>query len=42
MFDCTPAGLVLRELVPDVSVEQLESMTEAPFAIADDFRPYQV
>ncbi|KAK0390078.1 hypothetical protein NLU13_3651 [Sarocladium strictum] len=42
VFDCTPAGLVLRELVPDVSVEQLESMTEAPFAIADDFRPYQV
>uniref|UniRef100_A0A0B7KR08 Succinyl-CoA:3-ketoacid-coenzyme A transferase n=1 Tax=Bionectria ochroleuca TaxID=29856 RepID=A0A0B7KR08_BIOOC len=42
VFDCVPEGLVLRELVPEVTVEELEKLTDAPFTVADDFKPYVV
>ncbi|KAI8689646.1 Succinyl-CoA:3-ketoacid-coenzyme A transferase [Fusarium sp. Ph1] len=42
VFDCTPNGLVLKELVDEVSVDELKSLTDAPFEIADDFKPYEV
>jgi acyl CoA:acetate/3-ketoacid CoA transferase beta subunit len=42
VFDCVLEGLVLRELVPEVTVEELEKLTDAPFTVADDFKPYVV
>ncbi|KAL2691437.1 hypothetical protein Neosp_001822 [[Neocosmospora] mangrovei] len=42
VFDCTPNGLVLKELVDDVSVDELKNLTGAPFEIAKDFKPYEV
>lgn len=42
VFDCTPNGLVLKELVGDVSVDELKNLTGAPFEIAEDFKPYEV
>ncbi|KAJ1329858.1 3-oxoacid CoA-transferase [Microdochium nivale] len=43
VFDCSPEhGLVLRELHEDTTMEQLEKMTDAPFTVSEDFRPYQV
>ncbi|RFU27839.1 hypothetical protein B7463_g8487, partial [Scytalidium lignicola] len=42
VFDCTPEGLVLKELLDSVSIEELKSKTESPFTVAEDFKPYQV
>lgn len=36
VFDVTPAGLVLKELAPDVTVEQIKEATEAEFTVAND------
>ncbi|RBR05601.1 hypothetical protein FVER53590_03313 [Fusarium verticillioides] len=41
VFDCTPEGLVLRELVDEVEMDELKSKTGASFRIADDLIPYQ-
>ncbi|TXC01485.1 hypothetical protein FocTR4_00007995 [Fusarium oxysporum f. sp. cubense] len=41
VFDCTPQGLVLRELVDEVEMDELRSKTGAAFRIADDLIPYQ-
>ncbi|BDZ65374.1 CoA transferase subunit B [Agromyces mangrovi Wang et al. 2018] len=35
VFDVTDAGLVLIELAPDVTVEQVTDATEAPFTVAE-------
>lgn len=40
VFDCTPQGLVLKELVDDVTVEELKGLTDAPFEVASDLKPY--
>ncbi len=37
-LDVTPEGLLLRELAPGVTVEQLRTMTEPTFAVAPDLR----
>ncbi|KAF7131085.1 hypothetical protein CNMCM5793_004072 [Aspergillus hiratsukae] len=42
VFDCTPGGLVLKELTKEVSIDVLKKMTDAPFEVAEDFKPYQV
>jgi 3-oxoacid CoA-transferase len=42
VFDCTPGGLVLKELTKEVSIDELKKMTDAPFEVAEDFKPYQV
>ncbi|KAM5372479.1 hypothetical protein ACJZ2D_007517 [Fusarium nematophilum] len=42
VFDCTPEGLVLREIVEETSVEELKSKTGASFKVADDLKPYVV
>jgi acyl CoA:acetate/3-ketoacid CoA transferase beta subunit len=42
VFDCTPEGLVLRELLEGMSVEELKETTGAPFEIASDFKTYQI
>ena len=38
VFEMTPQGLLLTELAPDVTVEQVQAATEADFAIAADLR----
>lgn len=42
VFDVTPAGLVLREAFPGLSVEDVRAITEAAFTVAPDFRPMPV
>ncbi|NNC13241.1 CoA transferase subunit B [Planctomonas sp. JC2975] len=34
VFDVTPEGLVLRELAPDVTIDQVKAATEPPFRVA--------
>jgi len=38
VIDVTPAGLVLRERAPGVSVEEIQEATEAPLTVAGDVR----
>lgn len=42
VFDCTSEGLVLKELVEDVSMDELVQKTGAPFEVASDFKAYKV
>lgn len=42
VFDVTPAGLVLREVAPGVSVKDVSVVTEAEFAVAADLREYRL
>ncbi|WP_434509601.1 3-oxoacid CoA-transferase subunit B [Desulfitobacterium sp. AusDCA] len=39
VFDVTNKGLVLKEIVDGVSVEELRRSTEAEFTVADDLQP---
>lgn len=39
VIDVTPAGFLLREHAPDVSVETIRALTGAPLAPAADLRP---
>ncbi len=41
-MDVTPDGLLLRELAPGVSVEQVRAITEPTFAVAPDLREMSV
>jgi 3-oxoacid CoA-transferase subunit B len=41
-MDVTPDGLLLRELAPGVTVEQVRAMTEPTFAVASDLREMPV
>lgn len=41
-LDVTPAGLLLRELAPGVTVEQVQALTEPRLAIAPDVKTMQV
>jgi 3-oxoacid CoA-transferase subunit B len=38
VMDVTPGGLVLREIAPGVSVEQVRAATEAKFSVAADLK----
>ncbi|MBX3499005.1 MAG: 3-oxoacid CoA-transferase subunit B [Alphaproteobacteria bacterium] len=42
VVDVTDAGFVVRELLAEISVEQLRARTGAPFTLAADFRPLVV
>jgi 3-oxoacid CoA-transferase B subunit len=42
VFRVTPGGLVLEELVADLNVEGLRSITEADFTIAPDLCEYRL
>lgn len=42
VIDVENNGLLLRELVPGVSVDELQTITEPPLRIADDLKPLQV
>ena len=39
VMEITPEGIVLRELNPEFTVEQVQAATEAPLIIADDLKP---
>jgi 3-oxoacid CoA-transferase subunit B len=41
-LDVTPEGLVLRELAPGVTVEQVQKLTEPTFKVAPDVREMKV
>jgi 3-oxoacid CoA-transferase subunit B len=41
-LDVTPSGLVLREVAPGVSEEQVRAITEPTFMVAPDLREMQV
>ncbi len=41
-IEVTPGGLVLRELAPGVTVEQVQALTEPRLAVAPDVRTMQV
>ena len=41
VFEVTPTGLVLKELVPDLDPENLRQMTEAAFTVAPDLSVYR-
>lgn len=36
VFDCTPDGLMLREVAPGHTVDEIRDITEASFSVADD------
>ena len=42
VFSVASDGLVLKELVPEMSVDELRKITEADFTVAEDLRPYQI
>lgn len=42
VVDVTDTGFVVRELLPDISVDQLRARTGAPFTLAADFKPLVV
>jgi len=39
LFDVTPDGLVLKELAPDVTVDDVRRITEAAFTVAPEIKP---
>ena len=40
--EVTPQGLVLKEIHPEFTVEQVKAATEAALIIADDLKPMAV
>lgn len=42
VFTVTPAGLVLTEIFEGLTVEDIRSITDADFTVADDVAPYRV
>jgi 3-oxoacid CoA-transferase subunit B len=42
VLDVTPGGLVLRELAPGVTVDEVRAGTGAPFTVADDLKVMDV
>lgn len=38
-FDIQDGGMVLREIAPDLTVEQVRAATEAEFTVADELKP---
>lgn len=41
VMEITPKGIVLREINPEFTVEQVQAATEAQLIIADDLKPMQ-
>jgi len=39
VIDVRPEGLLVREMVPGVSLEALQALTEPPLTLANDWRP---
>lgn len=42
VFYVNAEGLVLKEIMPDITVEELREITEADFAVAPDLAPYRL
>ena len=42
VFEVTPQGLLLKEISPDISVEELRQVTDADFMVADDLIEYRL
>lgn len=42
VIEVTPQGLVLKEIHPEFTVEQVKAATEAALIIADDLKPMAV
>ena len=42
VMDITPEGIVLKELHPEFTVEQVQAATEAKFIIAPDLKPMDI
>jgi 3-oxoacid CoA-transferase B subunit len=42
LIEVTPQGLVLREAIPGVSVQDVQKMTAAPLIIAEDFHEMEL
>lgn len=42
VFDVTPDGLVLREALPGLTVDDIRAITEADFRVAEGFRPMRL
>ncbi len=38
VFEITPGGMILREIAPDATVEQIKAVTEADFIVADPLK----
>ena len=41
VFNVTDTGLVLKEIFPGLTVEDIEKITDADFTVADDLCEYQ-
>ena len=39
VLDVTPDGLLVREMVPGMTIEKLQAVSEPPLALANDWRP---
>lgn len=42
VFDVGSNGLILREALPGLSVDDIQAITEARFTVADDFKPMPI
>jgi acetate CoA/acetoacetate CoA-transferase beta subunit len=42
VMEVTPQGIVLKEIHPEFTIEQVQQATEAQLIIADDIKPMQV
>jgi len=42
LIEVTPKGLVLKEVIPGITVEDVQKMTEAKLIIADDFKEMEL
>ena len=42
VLEVTPKGLLLTEIAPGVTVEELQAKTDAPFRIADDLKIIEI
>jgi 3-oxoacid CoA-transferase subunit B len=42
VFDVTPQGLVLREIAPETSVEEVRKLTEPSFQVAEPLKKYSL
>jgi 3-oxoacid CoA-transferase B subunit len=42
VIDVTPKGLILKEVAPGWTAEEVQSLTEAPLIIADDLKEIEL
>ena len=42
VFSVTPEGLLLEELAPGITIEEVQAKTDAPFRISEDLKVMEV